>query len=85
MSHIKKLNYKSLPRGIRPSILSALYRAIGIDPLITFQDNAGWPTNTVDDREPKAYSARAETQLTDTITFLGQAMMASVPDAHLGS
>lgn len=50
----------SSPRGERPQdrrytvpqVLSTLYRTMGIDPAITFNNGAGRPVHIVDDREP---------------------------------
>jgi uncharacterized protein (DUF1501 family) len=35
-----------------PQVLGTLYRAIGIDPALTFPDHAGRPVHIVEDREP---------------------------------
>jgi hypothetical protein len=35
-----------------PRVLSTIYRAIGIDPAITFPNGAGRPMYVLDDREP---------------------------------
>lgn len=35
-----------------PQLLSTLYRAMGIDPALTFRDGSGRPVHILDDREP---------------------------------
>jgi hypothetical protein len=40
-------------RPYRPAqVLSTLYRAMGIDPSLTFPSNTGRPTYILDDRDP---------------------------------